>query len=64
MRSCCIAPGLNSVLCGDLNEKEMQKRENICILITDSFCRTGETNSIIKQLYSNKNFKINKTDKK
>ena len=42
-----MAPGLNSVLCGDLNGKETQKRENICILITDSFCCTVETNTTL-----------------
>ena len=30
---------------------------NICICITDSFCYKAETNTIVKQLYSNKNVK-------
>ena len=47
---------LYSVLCGDLNRKEIQKRGDICICIADSLCCTVE-NNIIKQLYSNKNLK-------
>ena len=31
----------NSVLCGDLNGKEIQKRGDICIHITDSLCCTA-----------------------
>ena len=33
------------MLCGDLNEKEIQKRWNIHIRITDSFCCSVETNT-------------------
>ena len=39
---------LRSVLCGDLNEKEIQKREDICKHATDSFCYTAETNTTIR----------------
>jgi len=35
--------------------KESKKR--IGIYITDSLCRTAETNSTVNHLYSNKNFK-------
>ena len=31
--------------CGDLNGKEVQKRGDICICMTDSFCYTVETNA-------------------
>ena len=31
---------LYSMLCGDLNGKEIQKRGDICILIADSLCCT------------------------
>ena len=31
MRTYCIAQGTHSVLCGDLNGKEIQKRGDICI---------------------------------
>ena len=56
MRTYCIARELYSVLCGDLNEKEIQKRGDIHIYIANSLCRTGETNTtLLKQLYSNKN---------
>ena len=36
------------MLCGDLNEKEIQKREDICKHATDSFCYTAETNTTIR----------------
>ena len=31
------------MLYGDLNEKEIQKRENACIRMADSLCCTAET---------------------
>ena len=34
----------NSVLCGGLNGKEIQKRGAICIRTADSLCWTAETN--------------------
>ena len=42
------------VLC-DLNGKDILKRGDICIQISDSLCCTVETDIIVKQLYSNKN---------
>ena len=36
----------NSVLCGDLNGKEIQKSGGICINIIDSLCCTVETNTL------------------
>ena len=36
----------NLVLCGDLNEKEIQESEDMCIHIADSFGCTAETNNI------------------
>ena len=33
-----------------------RKRGDICIHITDSLCSIAETNNIVKQLYSNKDF--------
>ena len=33
----------NSMLCGDLNEKEFQGRGDICICVADSLCCTAET---------------------
>ena len=38
---------LYSVLCGDLNGKEIQKRGDICIRIADSLCCTAETNTTL-----------------
>ena len=38
---------LYSVLCGDLNGKEIQKRGDICIRITDSLCCVAETNTTL-----------------
>ena len=52
MRNYCIARKLSSILCGDLNGKEIQKRGDIA----NSLCCTVETNiTLLKQLYSNKN---------
>lgn len=41
------AQGLYSVLCGDLNGKEMQNRGDICVCIADSRCCTRETNTTL-----------------
>ena len=38
---------LYSMLCGDPNGKEIQKRGDICICIADSLCCTVETNTIL-----------------
>ena len=38
------------MLSGDLNGKELQKRPDICIRITDSPRCTAETNSVVKQI--------------
>ena len=38
-----------SVLCGDLNGKEIQGRRDICIHVSDSPCRTAGVNSTVKQ---------------
>ena len=35
------------MLCGDLNGKEIQKGEDICIYTDDSFCCTLETNTAL-----------------
>ena len=50
MRTYYIAQELYTVLCGDLNGKEIQKRGGICVHIADSLCCTVETN---RTLYSN-----------
>lgn len=42
---------------GDLNEKEIQKRGDMCIHVSDSLCCTEEFKKL-KQLYSNNVFKI------
>ena len=39
-----IQKELYFVLCGDLNGKEIQRRDDICICIADSLCCTAETN--------------------
>ena len=36
---------LYSVLCGDLNGKEIQRRGDICVGVADSIRCTGETNT-------------------
>ena len=38
---------LYSMLCGDLNREEIQKRGDICIRIADSLCCTAETNTTL-----------------
>ena len=38
---------LCSVLCGDLNGKEIQKRGDVCIQIADSLCCTAENNTTL-----------------
>ena len=38
---------LYSMLSGDLNGKEIQKRGDICIRIADSLCCTVETNTTL-----------------
>ena len=55
---------LYSVLCGDLNGKEIQKWWEICIHVADLLCCTVETNNIVKQLYSNKKNFFNANDPK
>ena len=48
------------MLCGDLDGwdggggREVQEGGDVCIHIADSLCCTAETNTIVKQLYSNK----------
>ena len=45
-----------SMLYGDLNGKNIQKRGDISICIADSLCYTAENkHNIVKQLSSNKN---------
>ena len=34
------------MLCGDLNERSIQGREDICILVADSLHYTAETNTL------------------
>ena len=43
--------------CSVLNGREIQKKEEICICMANSFCYAVEA-SIVKQLYSNKNYLI------
>ena len=40
------------VLCGDLNGKEIQRREDICICIADSLCCIAETNITLESNYA------------
>ena len=48
----------NSMLGGDLNRKEIQKRGFICIHIADSLCCTAKITQYCKQLYLNVFFLI------
>ena len=45
MRRYCIPKG--TLLCGDLNGKEIQKRGDICICISDSLGCIVETNTTL-----------------
>ena len=48
MTTCSIAQGtLLTVLCGDLNGNEIQKRGGMCINVADSLCCTAETNTTL-----------------
>ena len=51
MRPYCIHRELYSVLFGDLNGKEIQKREDICIHIAVLLCCTAESNTTLKINY-------------
>ena len=52
MRAYCVAEGTLLIHCGDLNGKEIQKRVDICIYITDSLCCTVETNTTLSINYT------------
>ena len=56
MRTYCMLREPYSVLCGDLNRKEIQKRGGkkskkegmyMCVCIADSLCYTVETNTTL-----------------
>ena len=59
MRTYCTAQEPYSVLCGDLNEKEIQKGGDICIHIADSLCYTLEISTTLQttilQFFKKKN---------
>ena len=42
MRTYCIVQELHSMLFGDLNGKEIQKRGDMCTCMADSLCCTVE----------------------
>ena len=46
MRADCVAR--SSMLCSDLNEKEIQRRGDTCIHVADSLCCTTERNTTLK----------------
>ena len=53
---------LNSVLCGDLNGKEIQNRGDVCICVADPLYYTGEINTTLYSSYTPiKIFKNEKT---
>ena len=53
-----MAQGTLSVLCGDLNGKEIQNRGHLCTCITDSLCNTAGTHATLQRNYTP--IKINK----
>ena len=50
MRTNCVAR--SSMLCSDLNEKEIQRRGDTCIHVADSLCCTTESNTTLKSNYT------------
>lgn len=56
MRNLPSTGSLYSVLCGDPNGKEIQKRGDLCIRTADSFCCTVETNTTLLSNYTLINF--------
>ena len=48
----CMSREFYSVFCGNVNRKELQKREDLCICVADSLCCIAETNNVVKQSYS------------
>ena len=62
MRIYRIAQGTLVMLCGDLNEKEIQKSGAICIQIGGSLCCTVEINTTLANNYIS--IKINLKKKK
>ena len=53
-----------SVLCGDLNGKEIQKREGICTCAADSPCYTAEMKTTLQSNYTPIKKKRKKKEKK
>ena len=51
------------MICDDLHGKEIEKRVDIWIGITDSLYCIIETNNIVKQLNSNKNYTHTQKDR-
>ena len=51
MRTCCLAQELHSMFCGNLNGKEIQKRD-VCIHTTNSLCSPVEINTILYSTYA------------
>ena len=47
------------MLCGDLNETEIQKRGDLCIHVVDSLCRTVETTTTLQSNYTPIKIRIN-----
>ena len=55
MRTYCIAQGaLPNALCGDLNQKEITKRGDLCIRVVNSLCCSVEANTTLQSNYSAK----------
>ena len=48
----------DSVLCGDLNGKEIRKREDVCVCIAGPFCCIAETNTTLESNYMSTKIKI------
>ena len=49
------------MLFGDLNGKEIQKREDVCVRIADSLCSTIDTNITLQSNYAPIKINLKKT---
>ena len=65
MRTYCIAQGaLPNALCGNLTQKEITKRGDLCIRIVNSLCYTVEANTTLQSNYSAKRKTIKEEETK
>ena len=57
-------PGIYSVLCGDLNGKEVQKGGDACVCVAESLCWTAVTNTMLDSNCTPIQINLKKKEKK